>query len=345
MRQKSISPSVLICLLVVLVFAVYTSPVRAATTTWTGSVNGDWFTDHNWTNYVPTSSTDAYFNNGGKAQISTNSSATARSLTLGLNLGDSGAVDVYGPNASLVVADSLNIPGDIYVGYRDRGTLTISGGGMVTSGNGNIAALAGMLWVSNGAVTVTGANSTWMINGRLWIGGGSGGSGGTGLLSVFNGGTVVVQPPSHAGNIIIWPSGTLTGNGTVVGDSPLFQTTIQGTIAPTGGTLTIYSDLTFTSVTPGSAPTMECTVTAQDVPTTPKVSVSGAATLTGRISVTMTGDFSFAPTRYTLLRATNGVSGSFSVVSIKYPTGETWAPRITYDANNVYLDRIFNSNP
>src|ERR1700693_1276535 len=89
MENKSASQSVLICLFGVLTFAVCTLPALGQTceptTTWTGST-GDWFTDGNWDNPVPCSTTDAYINNGGGAQI--NAYAVAHSLTLGQYAGN-----------------------------------------------------------------------------------------------------------------------------------------------------------------------------------------------------------------------------------------------------------------
>jgi hypothetical protein len=177
----------------------------------------------------------------------------------------------------------------------------------------------------------------------MYVGGTSSGAGGTGLLIVSNEGIVeVLGVPNTSGLVHVYPSGTLTGNSTI---SATNGTTIEGTIAPSGvdGTLTIGGDLTFS----GQAATLECNVRQYDDPTIPQVAVSGAADLgtASRVSVTMTGDFSSAGNHYILLHATGGLTRTFLTVSIKYPTDETWAPQITYDANNVYLDRIYNSNP
>ena len=53
--------------------------------------------------------------------------------------------------------------------------------------------------------------------------------------------------------------------------------------------------------------------------------------LGGRLSVTMTGDFSSAPTRFTLLLAdTFDVNhNTFDSKSINYPTGQGWTPQIS----------------
>ena len=167
----------------------------------------------------------------------------------------------------------------------------------------------------------------------IYVGGTNTGAGGFGLLSITNGGAV------NAASVYVWKSGTLTGNGTV---STTNGTTIEGTVSPSSGTLTIGGDLFLK----GGA-TTQCNVTPQDNPTSPHVSVSGQMSLDGRLSVTMTGDFSSVPTRHTLLHA-NSVDPDhrfFFSMSIKYPTDQGWSPKITYDGGYIYLDRVYDVNP
>jgi hypothetical protein len=119
------------------------------------------------------------------------------------------------------------------------------------------------------------------ITGKCDVGGYNDNPGGTALLSVTNSATVT------AASVYVYSSGTLTGNGTV---STTNGTTVDGTAAPKGGgtTLTVGGDLQL-----HSGATTQCNVTPQDPSTTPQVSVSpGTVSLGGRLSVTMTGDFS-----------------------------------------------------
>jgi hypothetical protein len=109
------------------------------------------------------------------------------------------------------------------------------------------------------------------------------------------------------------------------------STTVQGTISRSTGTLNIGGNLTIS----GSAATMQCSVTPQD-PNNIDISVSGTATLSGRVSVTMTGTFT-PGTQFTLLHANGGVSGTFRTQSITKPNTPCFTPLIRYDANNVYL--------
>jgi hypothetical protein len=153
---------------------------------------------------------------------------------------------------------------------------------------------------------------------------------------VTNGGTV------SASSVHLYKSGTLTGNGTVTTTS---GTTVDGTLAPKGGgtTLSIGGNLSFTGFA-----TMQCKVTPEDPSTTPQVSVSAQVSLGGRLSVTMTGDFTSAPTRFTLLSTSTFDANhlKFDSKSITYPTGHCWHPEITYDysGGHVYLDRLSDCN-
>ena len=344
MKNKSLSQSVLICLFAILAFVVCNSPAGADTTStyWTGT-SSDWFSSANWNNGVPTSSLDAYINNSGKAGIN-NPNAIAQSLTLGLNAGDSGTVLVSGPYGSLSIPQNCpnNIPGAIYVGYRDTGTLNITGGGTVSCGEGYIAAVADQLITSNGTVTVSGTGSTWTISSScgvawLFIGGhfedNNPVPGGTALLTVNDGGTVIVSNPAVTAPVRVFASGTLTGNGTIVTTGSVQpETTVAGTLAPSW-TLSIYGNLFLF----GGATTL-CNVTPQNSGSV-DVSVSGTATLDGRLSVIMTGTFT-PGTQFTLLHADSGLDPNhnrFASVSITYPPVPTYTPVITYDAHNVYL--------
>jgi T5SS/PEP-CTERM-associated repeat protein len=240
---------------------------------------------------------------------------------------ESGALSVVGPG-------TLDQCGDIFVGYKGSGKLTITNGGFVnTFFNPSIASLQN----SNGSVSVDGQNqngtkSQWTVAGELEVGGVyNGRAGGTGLLSVTNSGKVT------AATIHVWKSGTLTGNSTV-STTNTDGTTIEGTLKP-NGTLTVGGNLRFN----GTAPMMQCNV----VPTSAdNVQVSsGTALLTGRLSVTMTGNFPSNITQFTLLHSSGTLTGTFGTgVSITYPPNEGFTPQITYDyvGNNVFLDLVFN---
>jgi len=359
MKNKSASQSILICLFAVLTFAVCGSPAWADSTAWNNPGTGDWFTPANWSNGVPTFLLDAFISNGGQAEISDPSTqAQAHSLTLGQNAGESGTLLVdIAPNTQFT---NLLMYGTS-VGSGGTGTLLITSGGFVgTIGPASIASTPG----SNGTVSVKGQvgahASTWTIvapdnnPAQLSIGGTQGG---TAVLDVHDHGAIEVSDSSTqtGPSVVVGPSGTLTGNGLIVvvgAGSTSRQVQVNGTLAPSGASGSLrfsFAQNSNSSLTLTHSATTECNVTPQDNPTSPQISVSpGAASLDGRLSVTMTGDFSSAPTRYTLLYAAGGRDPShlfFSSVSFKYPTGLGWAPQITYDGDYVYLDRVYYLTP
>ena len=317
MKSKSAVQSVLIHLLTLMVLAVCASSAWADCNTWTGGGhNSDWFTAANWSAGLPTLATDVCINGGAKVVIN-QSGAFAKSLTLGDNFGDSGAVTVDGTGTNggtLTTAAGGSdqglapIQGAIYVGNRGKGTLNIIHGGTVVSGYGYIAALAGQLAVSNGTVSVDGASSSWTVssssNEALSVGGIGGTNGGTGLLSITNGGLVTVNHNNgvpYAARVLT--SGTLTGNSTIALTGPNYYAAslvINGTIAPTRE-LTIDGPLFFT---PGGSAV--CDVMSSDDPNQEHFNVEEQAALSGRLTVTMTGTFT-PGTQFLLLHSDEGI--------------------------------------
>lgn len=294
-------------LLAIIALALAASSAFAADTTWTYNGTSSWFVGANWDHGVPDSSTNAFINNGGTAQITADAPmADALSLTLGLNAGQSGTVQVSPPFGD------LSVGGAIFVGKGGKGTLTQTFG-TITSATASIASQTG----SSGSATVDGTTSTWAVSGAADVG-----TGGTGLLTVTNGGTV------SAASVAINGSGTLTGNGTV---STTNGATVSGTLKPSGKLTLGGSNL---SIAGGG--TMVSGVTQQawdnvDV-------VSGRATLdntNSKLIVTMTGTFT-TPADFPLLHASSGVFGSFFNVSITYSSG-CLSPSIVYGTDTVYL--------
>ena len=318
-----------VLLFAVAAFALCVSPAIAvaadclATTIWTGSISNDWFTAGNWSNGVPNCSTEAQINIGTANINSTGASACT--VTLGFDTADSGTLSVDGGNLS-------NCDDIFFVGNRGKGTLTITNGGTVTGSiSASIASQSGQLWTSNGSVKVDGTNSTWTVSGEADVGGTTTSAGGTGLLTVTNGGTVSAGTSVH-----VWNSGTLTGNATVSVNSGSGTATVDGTLAP-NWTLTTTGNLTFGN----AAATMQCNVIPGNLGSV-DAEVSGTATLTGIVSVTMTGTFT-PGTRFTLLHTSGGRNGKFSSQSINFPTGQGFTPTITYDTNHVYLCLVPNT--
>jgi outer membrane autotransporter protein len=134
-----------------------------------------WETGGNWDSGVtPTSTEDAFVNNGGNALLTT--AAAVKRLDIAAAVSDaSGTVTIQG-------VGNLAAGTDVSVGENGNGTLSITGGGTLTSTNGIIGELSG----SSGTATVNGTGSSW-TTGNLDVG-----QSGTGILNVQTGGIVSV---------------------------------------------------------------------------------------------------------------------------------------------------------
>ena len=66
--------------------------------------------------------------------------------------------------------------------------------------------------------------------------------------------------------------------------------------------------------------------------------MGGLRTLGGRITVIVTGTFSYFPRTFTLLHSDNGLNGTeFQTESITLPGGQCISADIQYDTNDVNL--------
>jgi|GEM_PF-2430811 len=326
MKNKSVSHLVLTGLFVVLVLAASNSIVRAQgsppTTSWNLPLQkGNWFNCSNWSGVCPSPLVDAFINNGGQAQILVGSvPATAYSLTLGGQQGDSGGV-VIDTDPAILDIGSSSCRGDFYIGNQGSGSVSITNGGRLRNRYAYIAAGP----KSNGKVSVKGVGthtqSQWNIFGDvsngcpgagLFIGctANSNGGGGTALVNVEYPAIITVLSFVDAPSVTVGKSGTLTGNGRleVLGYTLSSQTaTVLGTLAPTG-TLTIEGNLDLNAndtntantsfhVTPEAADSLQVKVN--------DTQGGGLVTLGGRVTVIITGTFT-PPVSFTLLHADKG---------------------------------------
>lgn len=127
--------------------------------------------------------------------------------------------------------------------------------------------------------------------------------------------------------------GTLTGNGTVVGN---VTNNTGGNVRVDSGTLAFNGNYIHQM---GAFFTVGVTPAANGV-----LAITGAghtATINGGTVRVMAGVGSYAPsTQYTILTTTGGRSGTFSGVTSNFAFLD---PSLTYDANNVYLTLVRNS--
>jgi outer membrane autotransporter protein len=255
----------------------------------------------------------AFFDNstGGNAQFITNAGGTVDfSQTLGPG-GD-----------KKITAGSIAGAGDYFLGGIE---LTVGGNNLSTTVSGTIndglspftcgcgvpGSGASLVKVGTGTLTIAGINNTY-----------------TGPTTV-NDGTLVVN-----GSIVSSSGLTVNTGGTVGGTGNLPTTTINGGNLSPGnsiGTISVNGSLSF--VGPGNY-IVEVAPAAAD-----KTNVTGApgtASLGGTLTAVGLGGIYTIGTKYTVLNATGGVSGTFSGLTISGSFGAT-KPHIEYDANNVYL--------
>jgi T5SS/PEP-CTERM-associated repeat protein len=352
MQTKIYSRSILIGCFAVLTFAICGASAQAADTTWTNNGVNNWFTDGNWNNNHPDCTKAVHINNGGTAQINT-SGGRALMVFLGENVGNSGTLSIDGTNGGSLNVSGCNgelgdhpdgappQPGDIYVGYHDRGTLIIKNGGTLTSGLGSIATFSNSLLSSNGAVSVDGANTTWTVN-TWWLEVGDSccsGPAGNGLLSITNGGTVTINsgfPNSVRPSLKVGTSSNVAGNGTIAmtSTSGLGRMVVNGTVAP-AGSLSINGilNLNLTSAT-------VCNVVQGTADMVHVFSGSVAIEDGARLIVNITG----VPTQsqYQLVKAEDDIIVGTFQVTFNYDPKLGFTPSVTYDAHHVYLNIVFN---
>lgn len=349
MKNRSTSQSVLIGLFVIMVLAASTSMVRAQclnSTTWTDG-NSSWFTSSNWSNGEPDSTKCAYINNSGDAGVH-GGNAIAQNIILGNSQNQSGMVTVDTDHTSILDAGTSSCRGAIYIGNAGSGTLSIVDTAYVRCRYAYVAAVSNPSRpTSSGNVKVEGYGTVWYIydnpstctGAGLFIGGTGSGAGGTGSVVLTGGGKIQVLNRADAAGVKVYGSGTLTGDGlvTIAGDTALSKTAeVGGTLAPAGA-LVIEGNL---DLTPNNAANTVChvTPTAWDSVQVSDNTSGGSAHLGGRITVKVTGTFSYFPRTFTLLHADNGLNDTeFQYESISLPGGQCISAEIQYDTNDVNL--------
>ena len=124
-----------------------------------------------------TSSGDLYVGNSGLGTLSILDGATAGS-TANIHIGGLASGD---GTISIDGGSTLSTTANLEVGVQGTGALSVTDGGIVTSGYGDIGLAAG----GTGTATVTGTLSTWTVTNALVVG-----TSGTGTLNVTSEGTV-----------------------------------------------------------------------------------------------------------------------------------------------------------
>ncbi len=252
---------------------------------------------------------------------------------IGFGFTSTGAVTVEGSGSTWDTSNNLYVGGNQFFAEGD-GTLTISGGGLVTNTDGFI----GFEFTSTGAVTVEGSGSTWENSNNLFVGGNNLSAGGAGTLTV-SGGEVSV-----GGELKIWNTGTVNLEGGTLDAATLDLTDVGSTFSMTGGRLevgTVEGDLNIaggtlapgesaglttiesaglTTITgdfnPQAAATLEIEIGGTTAETQYDVlQIDGAAVLAGALDVSLLLLEPFAPAlgdTFEIIDVAGSLSGTFA---------------------------------
>ncbi|MCP3470142.1 autotransporter domain-containing protein [Bradyrhizobium sp. CCGUVB1N3] len=281
---------------------------------------------------------------------------------IGYNSGSTGTVTVDGAGSSWTISS------DLVVGDFGTGTLTIRNGGSVTAPSVTIATFAGSTGTLNiGAALGQTAVAPGTLNtATVAFGGGTGEIvfnhtasnytfdpliSGAGSVLVEAGRTILTATNTYTGPTTV-DGGILSVNGSIASSS---LTTVNaggtlggngfvgatfingGTLAPGNsiGLLTVQGSLTFTA-----AATYLVEVSPANADRT---NVKGTATLGGATVNAVFASGTYVNKQYTILNATGGVSGTFSLVNTNLPAN--FVSSLSYDANDVYLNLTLNFSP
>ena len=305
------------------------------------------------------------FGGGGGGGQSSGTSATGGpgGASLG-GLGGAGGTAGVGGAGGGGGGGGAGLGGAIFV--RQGGTLTITnfeidatntvvggwgaGGAFESQAGGNGQALGAGLYLDTGvsvflgatAGTSTVSSSLGGVGGIIKIGAGTlildGNSASFGGTTTINAGTLEVGDAANpgaslGGTVLVNNGGTLGGHGTITGN-----VTNGGNVQP-GGTIGVLS--VGGNYTQSGAGTLTIEITP-NVATGPGVGydqlrIVGTATLAGGLSVIVDpGNYALG-SRYTVLTATGGRTGTFGTVSYDLVFAPFIQPVVSYDANDVYL--------
>ncbi|HZZ43509.1 MAG TPA: dockerin type I domain-containing protein [Tepidisphaeraceae bacterium] len=156
--------------------------------------------------------------NGGLLITAENLSQTDSSGTLGRNVGSSGTATITDAGSKWTQDGTLN------VGFAGTGNLMVLNGGELDSVDGVIARNPG----STGTATVDGNDSKWSLSDILSVGGTATDAGGTGQVTISNGGFILANY-----GVDVWSGSSVLIQNSAVLQS--FLTVIDGSLQITDG--------------------------------------------------------------------------------------------------------------
>jgi hypothetical protein len=261
--------------------------------------------------------------------------------------GTNGAITTVHEGSRLTFSDRSRY------GQNEVGTLA---GGRIDTMNGALEMLGGSygdfgfrVQIASTAVktparlTVDGTDSTLEVDTSatqgfqgVFVGGQNGGTvGGTGIVTVVNGGRIL-------GEVNLFPNGTLQGNGTINVGVGGFNN--GGTVKPgwpKTGTLTVQNGVfkmnyTNTTTKVNYVGKIEFVVAGAEAGQYSKLAVSGAITLGGTCKVTLADGYKPQQSAtYDILDWTTSRSGIFSTLELQTPCGSRWITDDLYTTGEI----------
>ncbi|HKQ45877.1 MAG TPA: autotransporter domain-containing protein [Rhizomicrobium sp.] len=269
--------------------------------------------------------------------------------TLSVVDGQTFAGVITGTGAFHQLADAPAVPlpsGGTRAGFTGKTILTstntytggtiIDAGGILQLGNGGLSgSIVGN--VQNNGVLAVNRSGAYIFDGII-SGSGTVTTSGFGTLtlsstSTYTGATTVSAGTLSVTGAIASSSVSVANGATLSGTGQVGTTTIAsgGTLAPGNsiGTLAVNGNLT---LAPGAIYSAEVSPTVAD-----RTMVGGTASISGSTFTAAFASGSYTVgQRYTVLSATGSLTGTFASVTAAAPSYVR--PRISYDANNVYLN-------
>jgi hypothetical protein len=261
---------------------------------WTNSSGGNWSVGSNWSNGVPTSTTNVFIDAAGTYTVSLDTAATVASLTVGG--GASGTQTLSIPSSTTLSpggASTIESNGSLVVNggvLTGAGDLTVNGA--MTFSSGTLTGTGNLIIPTAGTMSITGTGSNKFLDSRTINNSGTINYDSTG--SVYVQGTTVINNLS-GGNVNLKSDGLFAYNG----GSPQFNN--GGTLTRNTGTGAIALGLAFANTNTVSVQSGTLSFDLGGSATGGSFSVAGGATLR------FGGSFNFP------LDASSSISGAGSV--------------------------------
>jgi len=242
---------------------------------------------------------------------------SAGTITGGTGAGGASVQFVGTGSNTLTLKDAAVLNGDAKGGAGATNNLILQGSGTLTNN-----------FVGFNSLDMTGAS--WTLNGNSEVG-----------TVTMNGAQLVVGNSANpnanlTGEVTVANSSTLEGAGTITGNIHVMPNGFVNPLTNFFGAFRVTGNATFE---PGSIFSVNANAAGQ----ASKLAMGGTATLNGgEVFVNAQTGGTYAPsTRYNILTATGGLSGTFTggaATNLIF-----LSPTLTYDANNVFLT-LCNAN-